>query len=61
MQSFSEIEQKLQKEAKSEPKSGDSWSQVAELVDNVSLKTASKNTSDTSRMKSLILERKAVA
>lgn len=55
-----EIEKQLQKEVKAEPKS-DSWSEVAHLIDSVSLKTSPKNAPDTSRMKSLILERKAVA
>lgn len=58
---FSEIEQKIQKEAKTEQKSSDSWSEVANLIDTVGSKTANKNAADTSRMKSLILERKAVA
>jgi len=55
-----EIEKQLQKEEKSAAKS-DGWSEVANLVDSVSPKSAPKNAPDTSRMRALIMERKAVA
>ncbi|KAI6219583.1 Clathrin light chain-like isoform X1 [Aphelenchoides fujianensis] len=55
-----EIEKKLQQEAKAAEKTGgDSWTEVAKLVDGVNPKVAAKNAAvDTSRMKQLILERK---
>ncbi|KAI6186512.1 Clathrin light chain-like isoform X2 [Aphelenchoides besseyi] len=53
-----EIEKKLQQEAKATEKGGSDWENVAKLVDSVSLKSAPKNATDTSRMKQLIIERK---
>ncbi|KAI6190056.1 Clathrin light chain domain containing protein [Aphelenchoides bicaudatus] len=52
-------EQQIQKEAKAQTK-GDGWQEVANLVNAVSLKSTSKTSPDTSRMKAL-LDQKAVA